>query len=293
MAGLHGPTATDSVLVTPSTQALRSMAVDARVTLAGGPSLSAFLEAFVESMRAALGHQLAGVYLHGSLATGSFNPRSSDIDLLVTTHHRTDGATNEVLHAAYQCLLGRDVERWAELVDAAFVPVAWLRRSVVPLEDVALLHPGEGFAVGPLEPEFVIQKYMVRRYGVRLAGPPPRRITAPVSVGELREAQLATLRARWAPQLEFPGRLLVRTYQTYAVVTMCRALYVLARGAVVPKPEAATWVLRDPRLAAWHSLVHSAVAYPGGGPEDQRGATLAFIRFTLEEAGIVHNAPSS
>ncbi len=114
-----------------------------------------------------------------------------------------------------------------------------------------------------------------------------------MSGAELRDAQLGTLRVRWAPQLEFPGRLLARPYQAYAVVTMCRALYVLARGAVIPKPEAATWVLRSPGFADWHSLVRSAIAYPGGGPEDERGATLAFIRFTLDGAGIVHDAPSS
>ena len=240
-----------------------------------------------------LGHQFAGSYLHGSLATGSFNPRTSDIDVMVTTHHRTGRPTNDLLHEEFEALVGRDTERWAELLDAVFVPAAWLRRPGVPPEEVASLHPGEGFTVEPLGPEFVIQKYMVRRYGVRLAGPPPRRVIAAVSGAELREAQLGTLRVRWAPQLEFPGRLLARPYQAYAVVTMCRALYVLARGAVIPKPEAATWVLRSPGFAAWHPLVRSAVAYPGGGPEDQRGATLAFIRFTLDEAGIVHDAPSS
>ncbi len=269
------------------------MAVDPRVLLAGGPSISAFLEGFTESMRTALSHQFTGAYLHGSLTTGSFNPRTSDIDVLVTTRRLTDGPINERLHEEYEGMLGRDADRWAELLDATFVPVAWLRRSGVPAEDVASLHPGEGFAVEPLGPEFVIQKYMVRRYGVCLAGAPPRRIIAPVSGAELREAQLGTLRARWAPQLEFPGRLLVRAYQTYAVVTMCRALYVLARGEVVPKPEAATWVLQSPGFVAWHPLVQSAIAYPGGGPEDQRGAILAFIRFTLDEAGIVHDAASS
>ena len=41
------------------------------------------LGAFVEQSRAILGENLVGVYLHGSLAMGCFNPRSSDVDLLV------------------------------------------------------------------------------------------------------------------------------------------------------------------------------------------------------------------
>ena len=235
----------------------------------------------------------SGAYIHGSLATGSFNPRTSDIDLLITTRRLTDGPTSDLLRDEYEGILGRDAERWAELLDAAFVPAPWLRQPGVPAGDVPALHPGEGFVVGPLGPEFVIQKQMVRRYGVRLAGPPPRRAIGPVSAAELRQSQVDTLRARWEVQLEFPGRLLSRPYQTYSVLTMCRALYVLTYGAVVPKPEAATWVLRSPGFAEWHGLVRSVIAYPGGGPEDRRRASLAFIAFTLDEAGIVHEAPSS
>jgi len=45
--------------------------------------------------------------------------------------------------------------------------------------------------------------------------------------------------------------------------------------------------------AALNGLIESAIAYPGGLQPDQRLPTLDFIRFALEEAGIVHSAPSS
>lgn len=41
------------------------------------------LDEIVATMRRQLGDSLVGVYLHGSLAMGSFNPDSSDIDFLV------------------------------------------------------------------------------------------------------------------------------------------------------------------------------------------------------------------
>ncbi len=41
-----------------------------------------------EQTAAMLGHELVGVYLHGSLAMGCFNPRRSDLDLLIITHAR-------------------------------------------------------------------------------------------------------------------------------------------------------------------------------------------------------------
>lgn len=46
------------------------------------------LDEIVDTMKRLLGDNLVGVYLHGSLAMGSFNPNSSDIDFLVVTKSR-------------------------------------------------------------------------------------------------------------------------------------------------------------------------------------------------------------
>ena len=42
---------------------------------------------FLEALKTNLGDNLVGVYLHGSLAMGCFNPERSDIDILVITMH--------------------------------------------------------------------------------------------------------------------------------------------------------------------------------------------------------------
>ncbi len=46
------------------------------------------VERVVHELQALLADQLLGVYLHGSLAMGCFNPSRSDLDLLVVTHER-------------------------------------------------------------------------------------------------------------------------------------------------------------------------------------------------------------
>jgi predicted nucleotidyltransferase len=43
---------------------------------------------FVSKLSEMLGSNLVGVYLHGSLAMGCFNPHASDIDVLVITQRR-------------------------------------------------------------------------------------------------------------------------------------------------------------------------------------------------------------
>jgi streptomycin 3"-adenylyltransferase len=46
-------------------------------------SIKNILEEFVRAFHEYLGKNLVGIYLHGSLATGGYNPVSSDIDILV------------------------------------------------------------------------------------------------------------------------------------------------------------------------------------------------------------------
>jgi Domain of unknown function (DUF4111) len=257
-----------------------------RVTRAGGPAVSAFLASASAAWSSLLGRNLTGIYVHGSLATEAFNPRTSDIDVVVATRALTDAAANDRLRELHLVMLGWGGESWAQRLEVVFVPAKALTTREVPAVAVLELHPDDGFKVEALGAEFMIQKHLLRTYGITLFGRDVTKIVPPISTGELRAAQIGMLRTWWLPQLEFPGRFLDRGYQAYAVLTMCRALRLLAIGEVVTKPEAAAWAMRGPYLEPWRSLIRSAVAYPGGRQLDQRAATLDFIRFALEEAGI-------
>src|SRR5262245_8202997 len=50
------------------------------------PPVRIQLDRFIQATQALLADQLVGIYLHGSLALGCFNPSRSDLDLLVVTH---------------------------------------------------------------------------------------------------------------------------------------------------------------------------------------------------------------
>jgi predicted nucleotidyltransferase len=264
-----------------------------RVTKAGGPHVSSFLATAASAWRSVLGRNLAGVYVYGSLSTGAYNPRTSDIDVLVATRSLTNEAANERIAELHRAMLGWGGERCADRLEAVFTPVKALASDGVPDLAVLELHPDEGFKVQPLGPDFIIQKHLLRTFGITLIGRDIARIVAPVTSGELREAAIANLRAWWLPQLEFRGRFLDRAYQSYAVLTMCRTLCLLVTGEVVTKPQAAAWALRGPYLEPWWDLIRAAAAYPAAEANDQRAATLDFIRFALDEAGIRHDAPSS
>jgi len=54
------------------------------------PTTTLQLEKFSEKIISVLACDLVGIFLHGSLAMGCFNPKSSDIDILVVTEHMMD-----------------------------------------------------------------------------------------------------------------------------------------------------------------------------------------------------------
>ena len=49
------------------------------------------LDQAVDLFKEELGSHLVGVYLHGSLAMGCFNPEASDVDLLVVAARQPSG----------------------------------------------------------------------------------------------------------------------------------------------------------------------------------------------------------
>ena len=80
-----------------------------------------------------------------------------------------------------------------------------------------------------------------------------------------------------------PAYLLRADYQAYAVLTMCRARYALAHGAIVSKPAAGRWasaVLPN----RWHALIQQAAAWQPGDELGQVAEIQALIRATVTQA---------
>jgi len=245
----------------------------------------ALIETLLPGIRDALGEQLVGAYLHGSLATGGFDPQSSDVDYMVATREAlTDGEIEQLarMHAA---MAVSDL-RWATNVEGSYIPLEALRRHDPDDCLFPVVRSDGSFGIDGHGAEWIIQRYVIRRYGVVLSGPPPETLIEPISPDILRQAARQTLREWWAPQLFDSHRIEDDHYQAYAVQTMCRARYTVIQGDVVPKPEAVQWCLGrvDGR---WHGLIERALAWRMGDRMDAFQETLAFMRETLEALDIL------
>lgn len=236
--------------------------------------------------QALLGNHLHGVYLVGSLALGDFDPRSSDIDVVVVT----DTAITDDLFDGLRGLhaqLAANSSPWAERIEAVYIPCAALRRGAPDTTHYPQRERGTPLFQAPLEEGWPFQRFTLRERGVVVAGPDPRTLVDPVAPQEMRSA-VAAIAGMWAEQaardpswLEW---LQQRDSQIFVVLTLCRMLYSLATGSVASKPQAAAWAMRE-LGEPWAALVKRSLAQQHEAEEvaqHEVAQTVALVHLTLE-----------
>ncbi|HLN61958.1 MAG TPA: aminoglycoside adenylyltransferase domain-containing protein [Symbiobacteriaceae bacterium] len=246
---------------------------------------NALAGAILTGARAALGDQFVGLYLHGSVATGDFDPGRSDIDFLVVTRTDLPDGAVAALNEMHARIAASDLT-WTSNYEGSYIPMGALRRY----DPAHSIHPvircDGSFGLDEHRSEWVIQRHILRERGIAVAGPSPETLVAPVAPTELRQAQKRLLEEWWRPQLAAPFRLADAEYQAYAILTMCRALYTLESGRIASKPEAVRWAghALEPR---WADLAGRALAWRHGDQLGLREGALAFIQYTLDHVGDV------
>jgi hypothetical protein len=227
-----------------------------------------------------LDSRLAGLYLYGSLASGDFNPRTSDIDFLAVTEGELPAATIAALEAMHAGILAGGLEMGAKL-EGCYLPRLVVRRYNPSDPAYPAINEGR-FYLGKQGSDWIIQRHILREQGVVLAGPPPRALIDPVTPAELRASVRAILAEWWAPLLDDPARLGREDYQVYAVLTMCRALYTLRQGEIVSKPAAARWA-QVALGERWSGLITAALTWEHDARFDRMDEVRELIRLVLAE----------
>ena len=244
------------------------------------PEIYLLLEELLSGARAILGEQWVGVYLSGSLASGDFDPQRSDIDFVIVTRGELPAAVVRALEEMHT-RLAASASPWAKRLEGAYIPQPSLRRYDPASAIYPSVRVGGSFGIDPQGVDGIIQRSILREQAVSLDGPPLQDLIDPVTPGDLRRASLGILHDWWQPQLQDPHRLLVREYQAYAVLTMCRIIYTLQFATIVSKPVAASWA-KQALEEKWAGLIDRALSWQPADGVDDLHATLDFIHATLE-----------
>jgi hypothetical protein len=205
------------------------------------PEVNTLLLRLLTDARAILQDQFIGMYLYGSLSSGDFDPASSDIDFVFVTKGLLSTDIVDRLEAMHQQTWATSDKRAGKL-EGAYIPQALMRRHDPHNLACPIINEGH-FYLDLLGSDWIIQRHVIREYGISLAGPDPKTLIDFVSPDDIREAVRGVLREWWFPMLENPAWLTgnSRGYHSYAILTMCRVLHALEHGTIVSKPVAARW----------------------------------------------------
>jgi predicted nucleotidyltransferase len=226
--------------------------LDARVDLPR--EVNEIVGLLVEGVQDALGSNIAGLYLRGSLATGDFDPVTSDVDFFVVTERPVSEEEFGSLSLLHRRLAGSG-NRYGDQLEGAYISRDSARRFR-PDERHPTVYRGEEFGRREHKWNWVLERKLVREHGMTLLGADPKGLIDPVSADEVRDAIRAVLRewVEWADEPDDPDWFLPLSHKAYVVETMCRALYTLEEGELRSKAHAVAWAL-DALTEPWRSLV--------------------------------------
>jgi Aminoglycoside adenylyltransferase, C-terminal domain len=231
---------------------------------------------FRDRLLRALGDELIGLYMYGSLAFGDFDDDRSDIDLIAAVASPV-GQRKLAALARLHAAVARSYPEWDDRIEVAYVPMSALRTFKSRTSTVAIIEPGERLRLKRIGSEGLLHYYLVREHGITLLGPSPRTLIDEISAEEYVDAVRSYL-ARWHEPMAAGT---TRAGQRYAVLTMCRGLYTLAHSRPTSKSQAARWAQKA--FPEWAATIERALAsadgVPAGGAEQEE--TAEFVAFTL------------
>jgi hypothetical protein len=242
------------------------------MALCGWPDCPAPVRAqvagLVEQLSDLMGAALAGVYLHGSLAYGCFNPDASDLDLLVLASRPLLRDTK--LGVAQACLrwslqpmpielsvlAQTDLAPWQYPTPYQFhFSEAWRERLTADTTSAAWLRWPSGQQ--GTDPDLAAHVTLTRARGIALLGKPPAEMFPDVPPADY----LASITADSEAALTQP-----LTNPVATVLNLCRVAWYLRAKVLSSKEEAGVWAQEAVR-AAHKELVNQALAVYRGSTE--------------------------
>jgi predicted nucleotidyltransferase len=237
-------------------------------------SIGALLARLVDSHQEALGINLIGSYVFGSVVTGDFESGISDVDIVAVIRSNLKAAELAALAQLHLDIV-EEMPEWEDRVEVAYLSSWALKTFRTESSAAARISPGEPFHEIEVDSSWLIDWYQLREAGIALLGPPATSLVPAISSDEYVEAVRQHV-LDWPDLVDEP---LTRGDQAYAILTMCRGLRTSRTAQHVSKREAARWA--GEALPEHARLIQDALAWrerSGNGSAVDGAATLEATR---------------
>lgn len=250
------------------------------------PTLNAVLHEFVASAQKVLGDNFVAAYLQGSFGVGDWD-NDSDVDFTIVIKQDLSPADVLVLQEMHARIFRLESE-WAQHLEGSYFPKEILRCGDPANTELWYLDNAHDQLILSTHDNSLVVRWVVREYGLPLAGCNPKELIDPIPADDLRQEVLAVMQG-WASDI-FAGKwsLNNRWAQPFAVLSYCRMLHTLQTGRIASKLAGAQWAKTalDPRWAeliqnAWEERPNPSLKVTFPANPANLSATLGFIRYAL------------
>ena len=252
------------------------------------PELNDVLRVLVDEVRAVLADAFVGAYLQGSFAVGDFDEHS-DVDFIVVVGEELTDQKVAALQLVHPRIYSLESE-WARHLEGSYFPTEVLRNHRQAGSLVWYLDHGSQTLIRSNHCNTTVVRWIVRGWGVTLAGPPASTLVDPIPVSDLRREILEAMHQWGEELLADPSPYRNRFYQAFIVHTYCRMLHDLVMGRPGSKRAGANWAKAhlDPQWSAlidrsWGGRPNPAVSVRTPPDAADFESTLAFVRYVMAE----------
>jgi predicted nucleotidyltransferase len=241
------------------------------------------LVSLLGEIRTILGEKLIGLYLFGSLVWGDFDHEISDIDLLAAISDDLNSAQHTELKSMHDNFALQH-PHWDNRIEVQYLSRKGLKAFKTQKSKMSVISPGEPFHEVEAGKEWLMNWYFVQEYGLTLFGRAPESLIEPISDDEFIQA-VKEHALSWRENSVNAKE--SRAYQSYAVLTLCRALYSINFHVQVSKRIAAEWA--KGKLPEWAHLIENAMLWRADWrntdthPEASYPEVVEFVNFVTDQ----------
>jgi len=244
------------------------------------PPDAAVLDDLAAGIQVVLGENVLGIYLYGSAVFGNFDPGTSDLDLTAILECPVTAGELGKLGEMHRRIV-RDHPGWNDRIEVQYIDRDALRTFRTQRSHMANISPGEPLHMIETGIEWLMNWYLITHHGVTVIGPNPQTLIPEISDEEFVDSARDHAR-EWSGRI---GEIDGTRSQSYAVLTMSRALFTHRTGKHVSKPDAAHWIIAN--FPEKRALLERAIAWRVSPSGPSPGTIKEARDFVREVVGII------